>query len=172
MATTCKLIAKQVLGSDTSSVSFSSIPATYTDLLIVGTARATTNPFSEAWFFGTMGFNSDGNGVNQSGRHVVGGGGGGSVDSFTTGPRYYFTSSGATASTFGSFEIYIPNYAGSTAKSVSISSNSENNGSPNMVHMGAGLWSGTAAITQLVLYPRQDSFASGSSFYLYGITKA
>lgn len=169
---TYELIETITLGSDAASVTFNAIPQNFTDLVIRGSARSTTNPFSEEWIFGTLGFNSDGSGVNQSGRHIVAGGGGGAVDSFSTAIRYYFTSSGATANTFGSFEIYITNYNILNTKSVSVSSNSENNGARNIIHVASGLWSGTDAITQLVFFPRQDSFSINSSFSLYGIKKA
>ena len=183
MATTCKLIAKNTLGSNTSSVSFSSIPSTYTDLYVSFTWRNTA-----AGSGAGLRFNSD-TGSNYSYRALRGEGS--SVDSFnsatwasnfgTAYDEFIFwgvTTSAYTSNTFASGGIYIPNYAGSTNKSVSIETVAENNSSTvNTIYVVAGLWSSTAAIDTITFIvdpyaSGSPSIASGSSFFLYGITKA
>ena len=77
-----------------------------------------------------------------------------------------------TASVFGNAEIYIPNYAGSTAKSLSGDSVTENNATTAYTNLAAGLYTGTSAITSLTLIPDANSFAQYSSFYLYGVKNA
>jgi hypothetical protein len=180
MATTCKLIAKNVLGSDTSSVTFSSIPGTYTDLYLVISARSDRNlvvsgadvPVDDVMAT----FNSSTS--NFSGRRLVGTGSSvpyqATVSSDTTTRQIGFcTTLKNTADTFGSSEAYIPNYAGSTNKSFSFTGLSENNAAVAFIVVGAGLWSDTSAITSIGLSPNGGTnFKSGSSFFLYGITKA
>jgi hypothetical protein len=79
----------------------------------------------------------------------------------------------STASTFGSIETYIPNYVGPTTKSFSSSSAQETNGATARIDVIAGLWSNTSVITSIALSPRGGTtLVTGSSFYLYGITKA
>ena len=83
-------------------------------------------------------------------------------------------SSASTSDTFNFSTIYIPNYAGSTNKSISVEFASENNGAAAEVGAEAGLWSNTAAITSITFLPDvgYGNIKSGSSFYLFGITKS
>jgi hypothetical protein len=76
-----------------------------------------------------------------------------------------------TANTFGSYQIYLPNYAGSTNKSMSSESVEENNSNTlYYLSIGAGLWSNTAAITSISILPG-SSWVQYSTATLYGITK-
>lgn len=173
MATTMKLIAKNVLGSDTASVTFSSLPSTYTDLRLVCSARTDRGNNGDAIL---LQFNGD-TGNNYSTRSLYGTGGSAVSAAWSSVSGIYLVQAAAgssdTANTFGSSETYIPNYAGSTNKSVSHAGNSENNAATSYMSVDAGLWSNTAAITSIVLKPfNGTNFRSGSSFILYGITKA
>lgn len=157
------------------SMSFSSIPATYTDLLIKVSGRSTRNAF-----VGTnlvMQLNSA---TTNYTYRVLEGIPGISVSSGTQ--ANYTTSAivvGAlsqlnnTASTFGSNEIYIPNYAGSAYKSISAEGVSETNDTSNVLTMSAGLWSDTSAITSISLKPFVGAtfydFTQYSTATLYGI---
>jgi hypothetical protein len=170
MATTMKLIAKNVLGSDTSSVTFSSIPGTYTDLLLVCSVRSSRSASNDGI---KARFNGAGSDTNHSSRVLVGDG---SVTLSGTGSFVrvgYATGSTATSNTFGSSEMYIPNYAGSTAKSMSSFGAQEDNAANADMGVAASLWNSTAAITSIeLLLLTGPNFKSGSSFFLYGITKA
>jgi hypothetical protein len=79
------------------------------------------------------------------------------------------TGSSATASTFGSGLIYIPNYAGSTNKSYLTDWVTENNATAAYAGFTAGLLSNTAAITDVTL---TGSFVQYSTATLYGISKS
>jgi hypothetical protein len=80
------------------------------------------------------------------------------------------TGTNATASTFGNSEFYIPNYAGSTNKSVSVNAVSEDNGTTADANLSAGLWSQTTAITSLTLTSLTSSnWVQYSTATLYGI---
>ena len=172
MATTCKLIAKNVLGSDTASVTFSSIPATYTDLWLVASLSLSSNDFGRdvRVYFN----NSTANGSSRVLRAFSGS----SVGSYTT-SAVQLTDNAvgqlAGSSTFTSAEMYIPNYASTTVnKSTSSTSVSERNATDGRIDIVASLWSSTAAITSLTIDSPilPANLKSGSSFFLYGITKA
>jgi hypothetical protein len=153
-----------------SSIDFTSIPSTYTDLCVKLSSRTTraTNPEDEVY----IRFNSSSSGYSS--RSVFGTGAAVSSNTGGTGQinRTWTTANGATSSTFGSMEIYIPNYAGSTNKSVLIDSVSENNGTTAYAVLTAGLWSNSAAITSITLLPEVGpNFVQYSTATLYGISK-
>ena len=167
MATTMELIASNVLGSDTSSVTFSSIPGTYTDLLLVYSTRQSRSEIQSNIFIGFNGSTS-----SFSARYLEGSGASAGSGTFA---RFagVSPSGNATASTFGNTEVYIPNYAGSTNKSYSCTSVSENNSTTAYIECIAGLWSNTAAIASIeIASGSSDDFKTGSSFFLFGIAKA
>jgi len=158
-------IAKQVLTGTQASVTFSAIPATYTDLMIlcsVRTDRASTVDYTKIRFNGaTVDTNlhsivlySDGATVTSTASILVG-----RVDAANN-----------TANTFTNMEIYIPNYAGSTTKPVSSTSTSEDNSTTNAyAQITATLFNDTTAISSITLLNTVGSFVSGSRFDLYGI---
>ena len=79
----------------------------------------------------------------------------------------------ATANTFGNFDFYIPNYAGSTNKSASGDAVSENNASLAYQSLSANLWSNTAAINAISIAPVNGTlFTQYSTATLYGISKS
>jgi len=170
MATTMKLIAKQTLGADTATVTFSSIPGNMTDLALVCSAR--TSRASAVDDYIKIQFNSSS--ANLSGRYLVGNAGSSSAASATDTAIYVVCcGSTATANTFGNGIFYIPNYAGSTNKSVSIEGTMENNSATSIIYAAAGLWSNTAAITQIDITSYYSAnIKADSSFFLYGITRA
>ncbi len=173
MPTTMKLIGKQVLGSNTATVTFSSIPGTYTDLYLVISGR-TTNTGGNGDSVKTT-FNSSTTGYSN--RRLYGSGivTGSDSNHGGTGAMNLgaVCDNGSTSSTFGSFEMYVPNYAGSTNKSVSALGAQEDNETTAYIIASAGLWSNTAAITSIELSPGSgNNWMTDSSFCLYGITKA
>jgi hypothetical protein len=85
--------------------------------------------------------------------------------------QFLGTGSTATANTFGSAEIYIPNYQSTIGKPFSSYSTAESNAtSPVRKTMLAGLYQGTSGITSIAI--TTGLFATNSSFYLYGISNA
>jgi len=171
MANTYTLIASNTVGSGgTSAITFSSIPATYTDLLVKMTARG-TDTSTNGWNQGGITFNSSA--ANYSSTIIVGRGDLAAV-SFTGGSTaldyiFYISNSVTTANTFASTDIYIPNYAGSNYKTVSSDFVEENNAARAIMGLNAGLWSDTAAITSLTLTPSVGTLVQYSTAYLYGI---
>jgi hypothetical protein len=178
MANTYKLIASNVLASATGTVTFSSIPATYTDLVIKLSARSTNSgvTFNQL----RVVFNSTSadlysvtnlaeyGGVVSSTRGAAGNAAGEQT-------RGSIAGGGLTANTFCTTEIYIPSYTSSSKKpfsSIGFSEdNSVNHSSYRSMVAHAFLFVDTSTISTITLSVAATNFAIGSSFYLYGIKK-
>jgi hypothetical protein len=165
MATTYKLIDKANLTGTQSVIDFTSIPSTYTDLLLVVSLRDNgSNVYSLAY----AKFNNTT--ANLKSRGVEGDGS--SPTSYYNSTVLYINSANGnstTANTFCNTQIYIPNYTSSNYKSVSVDGVMENNATTSYSSLQAGLWSDTSVINQITLYSTTGSWVSGSSAYLYGI---
>jgi len=165
---TFTLIASTTVGSGgASSVTFSSIPATYTDLKVVMSLR--TN-YAQNYDNFTMSINSST--TSFTFRMLYGSGS--SVGSYnsTTGNITDIDAANNTANTFSNLDIYIPNYTSANNKSYSVDSVQENNATLAYAEMVAGLWSNTAAITSLTFTSNGGSFVQYSTAYLYGINNS
>ena len=173
MANTYTLIQAYTLGSDTASVSFTSIPATYTDLQLLLSARI--NRTGIAVNMGLR-FNSNSTGYLNLQAYA-------DFTSSTAAALYssaldqfgywYTAGNSATASTFTNQSVYISDYASSKHKTISIDSASENNAIDASLLFMSGLWSNTAAITDITLTNFQgDNLRANSTFYLYGISNS
>jgi hypothetical protein len=161
MANTMTLIASSTVGSGgAASISFGSIPSTYTDLVVKVSSRTATAAVADAVYLALGG--------TLSAKRLQGNGA-----SATSDTDYYGawnTGANATASTFGNTEFYIPNYAGSTAKSFSSDSVSENNATTAWASMIAHLSTSTSAISSLTIGNESGAnFVQFSTAYLYGI---
>jgi len=165
MALTYVAIATTTVESGgAADIEFTSIPATYTDLLVKLSARGT-----RALTYEVIKIEFNGSTANLSSRQLYGDGS--AAGSSSSGTQIVFDTNAAnnTASVFGSHEIYIPNYAGSTNKSVSVNSVMEQNGTTAYPELVAGLWADTSAITSIKLLPAVANFAQYSTATLYGI---
>jgi hypothetical protein len=170
MPNTFELIASSTVGSGgASSIDFTSIPSTYTDLCIKASLRTAQSGTADPIQSLLIQFN--GTTTNYSYRLLQGYNN--TVASYNGTSRYFgdATNSDATASTFGNLEIYIPNYAGSTNKSYSADSVTENNGTKAVANLDAGLWSNTAAITSISI-SAANNLVQYSTAYLYGVKNA
>jgi len=171
MANTYELIEAQTLSTSASSVTFSSIPQTYTDIRIFISARG-TGPYTNTNLKMQVGNGT----VSTSGysEKMVYTSNGTTAASYGQSAQaqsdlQYFPLATSTANTFSNNDIYIPNYTGSTAKSFSIDSASEYNAPAAVLAMDAGLSSNTSAINIITFTPNAGNFAQYSTFYLYGI---
>jgi hypothetical protein len=172
MANTFIKIASVTVGSGgAASMDFTSIPGTYTDLCIKVSARASA---AVVYGYCRISFNGD---TASNFRSRILYGDSGTVGSTNFAADQYINGglaagTSATSSTFSNFETYIPNYAGSTQKSVSIDAVSENNSTTaSNGYLTAGLWTGTAAITSIALTLDSGNFVQYSTATLYGIKK-
>jgi len=167
MATTYTLISSVTVGAGgTATISFTSIPQTYTDLVLVTSTR--TNRASNINDELNITFNS--NTSSYTYRRLLGESTA-SSDSGSTRTVLIVNGSTSTASTFDNSSVYIPNYTGSNNKSFSVDSLMENNATAAARQLVAGLWSNSAAITQIDLTSSSSSnFVQYSTAYLYGIS--
>jgi len=151
-----------------SSIDFTSIPSTYTDLVLKISARTTRS----AQVSDAISVSINGVATNQTSLYLEGSGsatGSGTLTSFRT----QATGAGATANTFGNSEFYFPNYAGSTNKSASSDGVSENNATAANAWLVANLWSQTAAINQITITDLNSAtFVQYTTASLYGISKS
>ena len=166
-----KLIQTQVLASTATTVTFGSIPQTYTDLVIVASARTGYAGNGDTI---VCQFNGDTTSTNYTYIRLLGNGGTATTSSGSFFFAGYTTTANDTASTFGTARLYLPNYSASgVAKVGSADSANENNAQTALAATHANRWSGTAAINSILLQaPSATAFQIGSTFSLYGITHA
>lgn len=169
MAATYEPIATTTLGSAASSITFSSIPSTYTDLrlVLVPTAGSGTG-------VAQIQFNSD-TGANYSRTWITGNGTAASSSS-NTGSSYIALNTTAFNNSYPMMSITdIFSYAGSTYKTVLSSNNQDYNGS-GATNAVVGLWRSTSAITRIdIIHSKSglgESYATGTTATLYGIKAA
>ena len=175
MAKAFELISSVTIGSGgSSSLSFTSIPSTYTDLLLFVSLRTAQSGASSDCRITINGTNT---GLNSRG-----------LDARSAGPyswnytnNLYLVGGGngntSTSNTFSNWQIYIPNYAStSTYKSVSgdyvRESNDANSG---QVYNGfvAGNYNSNTAITSVgVENDGNNNYLQYTTAYLYGVKNA
>lgn len=173
MANTYTFISSTTLSSSQSTVTFSSIPNTYTDLLVRWSARSDRASAASDGII--LRLNSD-SGTNYSYTRLISSGT--SLASARNTVNYIqagnINASTSSANTFGSGEIYIPVYTSTSIKPMSTFNVYEDNVT-NPIYIGvvAHLWQGTAAVNRIDIQastpPSVNNLVSGSSFYLYGI---
>jgi hypothetical protein len=162
-----ELIETKTLGTAAASIEFTSIPQTFTDLVILSSLRTERDLEIDV---PVLRFNSST--TNYTRRALIGDGT--DVLSVTgTDNRLGIANAATTAAnTFSNSICYIPNYAGSTNKSSSVDAVSEDNITFARKTIEAQLWSDTAAITSIQVSALfGPNFVAGSTISLYGITK-
>jgi hypothetical protein len=153
-------IASQTLGSSAATVTFSSLPQNYTDLILIvnETRSATSNIYIR--------FNND-TASNYSLTYIAGNGSAASSgrnSNLTNG--YYFDAFGSS-STRGTGIINIMNYTNGATNKTAISRYS-NTSSETIATVG--LWRNTNPITSVTVFlSGSTTFDSGSTFTIYGV---
>jgi hypothetical protein len=169
MATAITLISSVTVGSGgAANIDLTSIPATYTDILIVSSLR---NSGDSAGITVTVNNSTS----TYTNKRLYSDGSSAASDSYLTSGLPLAGGADAssyTANTFSNFLLYIPNYAGSNYKSISSDAVSENNSTGIYMSLNATLWSNTAAITSVKLTSDAGGFVQYSTAYLYGISNA
>lgn len=175
MPNTFTLLNSVTVGAGgSSSISFSSIPQTYTDLFLYLSGRSTgTNGNAQGFCYLTLNgstSNFTSQRLNQDGTSVTADSGG----------RFagYIPNSTATGNAFGTLGMYISNYTLSNNKVYAITQGMENNSTTNYLQgLNSGVFASSAAITSISIGGVIDSngssanFAQNSTAYLYGIVK-
>lgn len=171
MANTYKLLSSTVLTGTQTTITFSSIPAGYTDLVLSVSARTNSGSVADAIRY-TL--NNDSSAVYT---FKVGYGNGTSAvatgeTNYTVAGRYFYANvgNGSTANTFGNGELYISCYASQQRKAISENGVNENNATAANLNMGATVWAQNQAVSSIELQSWNGAdFVAGSSFYLYGV---
>lgn len=166
---TMTLVSTVTVGAGgAASIDFTSIPQTGTDLLVVLSLRNSATASSTELRF-------NGNSSGYSFRRLYGSGSSATSDTLSsqTNIDIYgaLTSTSQTSNTFSNVAVYVPNYAGSTNKSVSIDTVTENNATAAVQAIYAGLWANTSAITSVSFGNYAGNFVQYSTASLYTITK-
>jgi hypothetical protein len=153
-----------------STVTFSSIPSTYSHLQIRAISRSTsTNQFDNAM----LTFNGD-TSANYA-QHQLYGNGTNPVVTDSTINRtnlesIFSTASTAIANNFGFGIMDILDYANTNKnKTTRTFTGFDKNGTGGFIVLRSGLWRSTAAVTSITLTNSTNNFAQYSSFALYGI---
>jgi hypothetical protein len=165
---TMTLIESKTLGAAAASIEFTSIPQDGTDLVVLLNLRGNdASTVSDS----LIQFNGD-TGANYAWRRLTGGGdfvGTDSGNGFLSGSIPGAT---ATSNTFGNATVYIPNYTSTVAKSGSVDGVSEHNAVRSYQVIIACSWTGTVAITSLLIKLFSGAnILSGSTASLYKVTK-
>ena len=168
MAKTYEPISTTTLATATGTVTFSSVPQTYTDLVLVTVfATATINEDL------AVRFNSD-TGSNYSRTHLRGNGSTASSSTATSQNLLLLDvdSSGSTLNTGLQTVTHFMNYANTSIQKSVLSRSGTLGGSYTGTSLIAGLWRDTTAISTIGLFCTSGNFVSGSTFTLYGIKAA
>jgi hypothetical protein len=165
MAKTYEPIATNTLGSAASSIVFSSIPNTYTDLRIVFVGTSASN------IPGEMRFNSD-TAANYS-RSYLSSNGATVSASRDLNQNYISIGTSAITSTPMMNTVDIFSYAGSVYKTCLITCSDDRNGS-GTVDREVATWRSTSAISSITLTVDlgTGTFLTGTTATLYGIKAA
>lgn len=161
MPVTYDSIATTTLGSAASTITFSSIPGTYTDLRLVLVGRVSATNANIVFYV-------NGNTSSYSQTNIYGNGSTVTSDRLTNMDGWYATQADLGSTTIPSlYTLDIFSYAGSTNKTSLFVSSQDKNGSGVVFH-GVGLWRNTSAITSVTML-QSSNFAAGTTATLYGI---
>lgn len=144
-----------------SSITFTGIPSTFNDLVLVLSARSTTSS-------PIITLNLNGSAANFS--NVYMSTPGAFPSSTATGTTFigYASATGTdTVDAFGNLFMYLTNYSVATSKTFSVDSASESMATAAYIHMVGGTWANNAVVTSLTL--NASNFAQHSSASLYGV---
>jgi hypothetical protein len=166
-----ELISSVTVGAGgATSMEFTSIPQTYTDLTIVASTRAAGN-----FDFSQIRINGSSSAI-YSYRYIRGTGSAAVSSSASAQTEFaYFDQvpSGSTANTFSNNIFFIPNYTSSVNKSVSWESMNENNATAAESKIAAGLFASTSPVTSISIGPfnGNTTYVQHTTAYLYGTLK-
>jgi hypothetical protein len=154
-------------GTDTEII-FSSIPATYRDVIIEGVVRSDRAATDDDLF---IQFNSD-TGSNYSYVRMIGRSAGTNsatnINGTSTNDLGAIPAASSTSGQFGSVYCQVMDYSATDKHKTSLTRTSSA-GSTDVVGAHAGRWAVTDAVTTIKVYPRVGAFVVGTTLSLYGI---
>jgi hypothetical protein len=157
-------LATVTLGSSASSVTFSNIPATYRDLILVSATTNSNTGAQDAF----LRYNGDtGSNYNLVYADISNNGNIISSSLSSVNYQYHFYNYSGTSSTINTCIVQLMDYSATDKhKTVLHRFGSAN----NMIGMYASRWASTAAINSVQLYTfGGPTFQTGSTFSLYGV---
>ena len=166
MPSTYTPIATQTLGSATATVTFSSIPSTYTDLVLIisGRVSSTTGNNNTA-----IRFNGD-SGNNYSMTRLTGDGLAAASDRVSnTSYAGWALVANSSSSEFSPIIYNIQNYSNTTTNKTLIG---RGNWTAQFVSATVSMWRNTTAITSIDITQTGTNWVVGSTFTLYGVKSA
>lgn len=151
------------------TITFSSIPSTYTSLQVRWMARSANNGGANETLYLRMNSSSTG----YAWHYLYGYGTSASAGGAATQAQIYvdeFPGSTVTANIMGAGIIDIHNYASTTQnKTIRTFAGDDRNGSGHAA-LYSGLWANTSAVTSLTLYTASgQAFSTSTTFALYGM---
>ena len=147
-------LANVTLGSNASSVTFSSINQGYRDLVIVSNQLCTVDATD-----GNLQFNGDTGNVSR----IFMFGNGSSTQSTYATDRQSFV----PRTVVGVLEINIFDYSTTDKHKTTLI---KSNQGQSITYTQASRWANTSAITSILLSPSSGSWAAGATFALYGVS--
>ena len=166
MPATYEPIATTTLGSAASSITFSSIASSWTDLrLVISPITGTTSGLDI-----NLTLNSDTTASNYSLTYLYGNGSAASSSRATSYRAINAALSlSSTVPELHTLDLF--SYAGSTFKTMLITSSNDRNGSGGTTRQ-VMLWRNTAAVTSVGIAASSSTFTAGTTATLYGIKNA
>ena len=156
-------IATTTLGSAANTYTFSSIPNTYTDLILVSNAQRSGNSGQPIRYQ----LNSDtGNNYSQTNLYSYSTTG---ASDRTTNVNYIETYGLPTSSNWATEIVQFNNYNNTSTYKTALVRGAN---AVQQTITTVGLWRSTAAISSITVYVLTDNFSGGSQFTLYGIKAA
>jgi hypothetical protein len=150
-----------VLTNTASSVTFSSIPQEYRDVILMAQCKSVSSP-TDAYIL----FNGD-SGANYTRVRISGTGSATSPGTVTGDTRGYIDSYGYVTASFGhGVTVQVMDYSATDKHKVYLS---RSNNSTDGVDVLSGRWASTAGISSITILVNTESFAAGSTFSLYGV---
>lgn len=161
-------IATQTLGSAAASITFSSIPSTYTDLrlIVVASSSVSTNLYLQV--------NND-TGTNYSFINMYGKNGATGSNSGQNQNQFNGTPFNGLSTTIPEmFMVDVFSYANTNVFKTCLISSVEDNNSATVstIEQSVQMWRNTAAINTIKLYTSTGTLNSGTTATLYGIKAA
>lgn len=155
-------IASTTLGSNQATIEFTSIPGTFTDLILIGGVSSTDNIFNRAL---RAQFNADTSALYST-TNIYGETS--AVSTSTPNSNVIGLCEMPIGSNFMALKLQANSYSNTTTFKTTLSSG----GSTNIITLATGLYRSTSAITSLKLLLSGESFRTGSTVTLYGIAAA
>jgi len=169
--TTYTPIATVTATGSTNAYQFSSIPQTYTDIVLIGYCRSAQSAVNPGLYV------RPNSGTGWSWTYLFGNG-----STFASGRSTLNTGDGAagiiignsaTANVYASFETHFLNYSNTTTYKPYLTMSCAETGGAGGTYLWAATTNSTAAINNVIIYNDSNSnWMVGTTFTLYGITAA